>query len=140
MTKAIKQEQTLQFVIALSIGIEMMSVGVGRLNSFVTMAVFSGAPALGFTIGHFIYDSTEAGSGSLAVEVIMALATGTILYVVFFEILPKAKDIGSTGFQQVLAMVAGFGVFLPTLLLRKFLIGYFVSTYFMCKFIYRCAS
>ena len=49
----------------------------------------------------------------------MALATGTILYVIFFEILPKAKEIGATGFQQVSAMVVGFGVFLPTLLLRK---------------------
>ena len=58
----------------------------------------------------------------VAVEVIMALASGTILYVVFFEILPKAKEIGATGFQQVLAMVVGFGVFLPTLLLRKFLL------------------
>ena len=47
-------------------------------------------------------------------------SVGTILYVVFFEILPKAKEIGATGFQQVLAMVVGFGVFLPTLLLHKF--------------------
>ena len=63
----------------------------------------------------------------MAVEVIMALASGTILYVVFFEILPKAKEIGATGFQQVLAMVVGFGVFLPTLLLRKFHIAYRVT-------------
>lgn len=111
----------------------MMSVGVDRLNSFVSMAVFAGAPALGFAIGHFIYDSTEHGSSSLAVQIIMALATGTILYVVFFEILPKAKDIGATGFQQVLAMVVGFGVFLPTLLLRKFLIGYFIRIQFQYR-------
>ena len=113
--------ELLQFVIALSIGIEMMSTGVGRLNSLVTMAVFAGAPALGFTIGHFIYDSKGGGSRSLAVEIIMAFATGTILNVVFFEILPKARDIGATPFQQVLAMIVGFGVFLPTLLLRKYI-------------------
>ena len=109
-----------QFVIALSIGIEMMSAGISHLNSFITIGVFASAPALGFTIGHFIYSSSEDNSSSVATEVIMALATGTILYVVFFEILPKAKEIGATGFQQVLAMVVGFGVFLPTLLLRKF--------------------
>merc|ERR1712037_920747 len=73
-----------KFVIALSIGIEMMSAGISHLNSFITIGVFAMAPALGFTIGHLIYNSAEESSSSVAVEVIMALASGTILYVVFF--------------------------------------------------------
>ena len=49
----------------------------------------------------------------------MALAAGTILYVVFFEIVPRAKDVGATGIEQVTAMTAGFAVFLPTMLIRE---------------------
>ena len=48
-----------------------------------------------------------------------AIATGTVIYVIFFEIFPKAKDIGGTGFQHVISMLAGFAIFLPSLLLRK---------------------
>ena len=81
-----------KIVLAASIGIETMSAGLSRLNSFIAMGVFAGSPgafnkclvkeshssgkqnkfsALGFTIGYFIYDSTTEGeSTSVAVEVI----------------------------------------------------------------------
>ena len=49
----------------------------------------------------------------------MALAAGTILYVVFFEIVPRAKEVGATGIEQVTAMTAGFAVFLPTMLIGE---------------------
>ncbi len=49
------------------------------------------------------------------------IATGTIVYVVFFEIFPKAREIGGSGFRSVLAMALGFGAFLPSLLFRKHL-------------------
>ena len=52
-------------------------------------------------------------------KVVMALAAGTILYVVFFEIVPRAKEVGATGVEQVAAMTAGFAVFLPTMLIRE---------------------
>jgi len=109
-----------KIVLAASIGIETMSAGLSRLNSFIAMGVFAGSPALGFVIGYFIYDSTTEGeSSSVAVEVVMALAAGTILYVVFFEIVPRAKEVGATGVEQVVAMTAGFAVFLPTMLLHE---------------------
>ena len=50
---------------------------------------------------------------------IPAIATGTVIYVIFFEIFPKAKEIGGTGFQHVISMIAGFAIFLPSLLFRK---------------------
>ena len=33
----------------------------------------------------------------------------------------KGKEVGGTGFQRVVAMTAGFAIFLPSLLFRKFL-------------------
>ena len=56
----------------------------------------------------------------LSVNIIQAVATGTVIYVVFFEVFPKGKEIGGTGFQHVIAMTLGFLAFLPTLLLRKY--------------------
>jgi zinc transporter ZupT len=50
----------------------------------------------------------------------IGLATGTILYVIFFEIFPKAKQVGGTGTQHILAMVLGFAIFIPSLYFRKF--------------------
>ena len=64
-----------------------------------------------------VYDQDSVNQ--TAVQSIQAIATGTVIYVVFFEIFPKGKEIGGTGFQHVVAMTAGFLAFLPTLLLRK---------------------
>jgi zinc transporter ZupT len=89
------------------------------MNALISIGVFSIAPAVGCTIGLIVYDSVDGTDSEVVVEIIMALATGTIIYVIFFEILPNAKQHGATGFQQILAMVLGFGTFLPTLLLRK---------------------
>ena len=56
---------------------------------------------------------------ALFIGFILGIATGTILYVVFFEIIPKAKSVGGTGKQHIIAMVIGFAVFLPSLYFRK---------------------
>ena len=39
----------------------------------------------------------------------------------FFEIIPKAKAVGGTGKQHILAMILGFAIFLPSLYFRKLL-------------------
>ena len=81
------------------------------------------APLIGVTIGIII---TEAAGkdhvNELAIQVIQGIATGMVIYVIFFEVFPKGKEIGGTGFQHVIAMTIGFLVFLPTLLLRKYVI------------------
>ena len=49
---------------------------------------------------------------------ILGVATGTVLYVVFFEIIPKGKTVGGTGKQHIAAMILGFAIFLPSLYFR----------------------
>ena len=86
----------------------------------VSIGVFSFAPLIGVAIGIILTEvAYEDSVNQTAVQCIQAIATGTIIYVVFFEIFPKGKEIGGTGFQHVVAMTAGFLAFLPTLLLRK---------------------
>ena len=60
---------------------------------------------------------------------IVGIATGTVVYVVFFEIIPKAKTVGGTGKQHMLAMILGFCIFLPSLYFRNIGISpqYFVT-------------
>ena len=58
------------------------------------------------------------------------VATGTVLYVVFFEIIPKGKVVGGTGKQHIAAMILGFAIFLPSLYFRKRIILVLLSVNF----------
>ena len=69
----------------------------------------------------FAHSPSDTGY-RLSYDVDNPVATGTVIYVIFFEIFPKAKVIGGTGFQHVISMLAGFAIFLPSLLLRKYLL------------------
>ena len=50
---------------------------------------------------------------------VQGLAAGVILYVVFTELLPKARLLGGGGALQVAAMLGGFLLFLPVIYLRE---------------------
>ena len=52
-------------------------------------------------------------------QVVQGLAAGVILYVVFTELLPKARLLGGGGVLQVAAMLGGFILFLPVIYLRE---------------------
>ena len=92
-------------------------------NFIVSIGVFATAPIVGITIGIILTECFDQNSvNQVAVQSIQAIATGTVIYVVFFEVFPKGKEIGGTGFQHVIAMTLGFLAFLPTLLMRKLII------------------
>ena len=106
----------------------------------VSLSMFSLAPALGSLVGILL---TEAASscavrarGDLPVQILQGgathiiwtlltltlhpgVATGTILYVVFHEVLPKGRAVGGTGKQHIAAMMLGFAMFLPSLYFRE---------------------
>jgi hypothetical protein len=50
---------------------------------------------------------------------IAGVATGTIVYVVFFEIFPKARQFAGAGLGRAFAMMLGFLTFFPSLLFRE---------------------
>jgi len=81
--------------------------------------VFSLAPALGATIGILLTELSFTADIETRIElplqILQAVATGTIVYVVFFEIIPKGKQVGGTGKQHIAAMILGFALFLPSL-------------------------
>ncbi|TRY70500.1 hypothetical protein TCAL_02363 [Tigriopus californicus] len=110
-----------KFVIAFSIGVELMTSQVPRVQSIIYLLMFAFAPALGSLIGVIMaYSGPEDSSiGDFILQVFQGVAIGTVIYVVFFEIFPKAKDIGGSGFQHVGAMMLGFLAFMPSISLRK---------------------
>lgn len=109
-----------KFVISFSVGMELVSNKVSLLMYCISIVVFSLAPALGSAIGIILTegwgsDSQVTDQIDLPLQVLQGIATGTIVYVVFFEIIPKAKTVGGTGKQHIIAMVLGFAIFLPSL-------------------------
>lgn len=109
-----------KFVIAFAIGIELLASKTTKANFMISIGVFSIAPIIGITIGILLTEVFDQASiNQVIVESIQAFATGTILYVVFFEVFPKGRQIGGTGFQHAIAMTVGILVFLPTLLLHE---------------------
>jgi len=109
-----------KFVISFSVGMELVSNKVSPLMYCISIVVFSLAPALGSAVGIILTeawgsDSQVTDQIDLPLQILQGIATGTIVYVVFFEIIPKAKTVGGTGKQHIIAMVLGFAIFLPSL-------------------------
>jgi len=105
-----------KFVIAFSLGIELIANKATTLQYSISIMTFSLAPALGAGIGIILTEvAGEDSVPDLALEILQGVATGTVVYVIFMEIFPKAKSIGGTGLQHITAMIVGFAVFLPSL-------------------------
>eukprot|EP00091_Calanus_sinicus_P003907 TRINITY_DN14079_c0_g1_i1.p1 TRINITY_DN14079_c0_g1~~TRINITY_DN14079_c0_g1_i1.p1 ORF type:complete len:150 (+),score=7.15 TRINITY_DN14079_c0_g1_i1:50-499(+) len=52
--------------------------------------------------------NTEAETQTVVVTVLQGLATGTLLYVVFFEVIEKERQKGTSGMIQVTFTILGF--------------------------------
>jgi len=107
-----------KFVISFSVGVELVSNKLCLSTYSISIMVFSLAPAIGSFTGIFLtelLDTSIESKINLPLQILQGVATGTIVYVVFFEIIPKAKSVGGTGRQHIIAMVLGFVIFLPSL-------------------------
>ncbi|CAB3368388.1 Hypothetical predicted protein [Cloeon dipterum] len=105
---------THKLVIAFCLGMEMCSGwGASRTTRkfHVTfMAVFSGMSSLGILIGLMLMGSGEPGG--LLIQALQALAAGTLLYVTFFEVLPRERAKCHAGIIQYLSVLTGFVIML----------------------------
>lgn len=91
-------------VIAFCIGVELM---VHKTKSWLVILyifVYAIVSPLGIGIGIGLSNADDSDSIAIASVLLQGLASGTLLYVIFFEILSKHKD----GFVQYLAVVLGF--------------------------------
>ena len=103
-----------KFVIAFCLGMQFVASGkLSNLLIVLYIGTFSLISPLGIGIG--IGLTASAGSEeelqTPTVTVLQALATGTLLYVVFFEVLEKERsDKNRNGLLQVIAFAVGFVV------------------------------
>ncbi|XP_020288069.1 zinc transporter ZIP1-like isoform X3 [Pseudomyrmex gracilis] len=93
-----------KFVIAFCIGIELVASRTRRYLSIIYVFTFAVVSPLGIGIGMaLVGGSSAAASGPLAV-ILQGLASGTLLYVVFFEVLQEHR----TGLKQYISILVGF--------------------------------
>ena len=86
----------------------MTTSGMRKLLIIIYMGTFSLITPVGIAIGIALtasnnggHEEAESASAALATSVLNGLAAGTLLYVVFFEILEKERQKKSNGLLQV---------------------------------------
>jgi zinc transporter 1/2/3 len=79
---------------------------------------------LGIGIGIALSEADDGGGNSDVPNVILkGLATGTLLYVIFFEILQKQHNDKESGLKQLLAIGVGFGLLFGLAISGEFQMG-----------------
>jgi len=78
-----------KFIIAFCVGMQLTSSGMKNFVIVVYMSIFSLITPVGIGIGIAVTESSNVEGGFVAI--LQALAAGTLVYVVFFEVLEKER-------------------------------------------------
>lgn len=99
-----------KYVISFCIGLQFVTSGLKPMLSSIYVATFALISPLGAGIGILLSESitNEAETQTVLVTVLQGLATGTLLYVVFFEVIEKERAKGTSGLIQVTFSILGF--------------------------------
>jgi len=95
-----------KYVISFCISMQFVTSGLPPLLSIIYFSTFALISPVGAGIGILISETvkSEAETQTVAVTVLQGLATGTLLYVVFFEVIEKERLKGTTGMVQVMLL------------------------------------
>lgn len=91
-------------VIAFCIGIELIVHQTQRWLVVLYVFIYAIVSPIGIGVGIWVSSYNDSDAFLVASVILQGLASGTLLYVIFFEILSKHKD----GIVQYLAVVVGF--------------------------------
>lgn len=113
---------THKLVIAFCIGLELAWSNTRRPVLVMYVATFAIVTPVGISIGMVL---VQCGTGAGAVDgsagrvavILQGLAAGTLLYVVFFEVLARHKQ---SGFLHLLSIMFGFGILLALQLMSEY--------------------
>lgn len=100
---------THKLVIAFCVGMEMVAAGANAKIVLGYLAVFSAVTPLGIGIGIVLgyFEDGNDGLGPVP-ALLQGTAAGTLLYVVFFEVLARERANKKSGLLQLAAIVLGF--------------------------------
>ena len=97
-----------KLVIAFCIGVELVTSGMRTLLVVIYVFTFAVVSPMGIGIGIAITEEEQSSTALLSV-ILQGLASGTLLYVVFFEIFREERK---TGIKQFFAILLGFLIML----------------------------
>uniref|UniRef100_A0A2S2PFJ6 Zinc transporter ZIP1 n=1 Tax=Schizaphis graminum TaxID=13262 RepID=A0A2S2PFJ6_SCHGA len=104
---------THKLIIAFCIGLELAWLETKKAVLIAYVATFAVVTPVGIAIGmmlvHYGNGGAVDGAPGLVAVVLQGLAAGTLLYVVFFEVLARYKQ---SGFSHLLSIILGFSVML----------------------------
>lgn len=105
-----------KLVLAFCVGVELIVAKTHRWLAFVYVLTFSIVSPIGIGIGILVSSGDVNSSTALVSAILQGLASGTLLYVVFFEILQKDKS----GLLQLVATLIGFFIMFGLQFISKF--------------------
>jgi len=99
-----------KYVISFCISMQFVTSGLKPMLSIIYFSTFALISPVGAGIGILLSETvkSEAETQTVAVTVLQGLATGTLLYVVFFEVIEKERQKGTSGMLQVTFIILGF--------------------------------
>lgn len=95
-----------KLVLAFCVGVELMVTRTKRCLAITYILTFAAVSPIGIGIGILVSGSGESGYSNVTAAILQGLASGTLLYVVFFEILSKDRS----GLARYTAVLVGFFV------------------------------
>lgn len=96
-------------VLAAFIGIQLITANVRKLFAYGYIISFALTSPLGIFAGLMLTEGSQSDAVKIVSAVLQAIATGTLLYIVFFEVFKKQfGDYKPSGLMRLLASVCGF--------------------------------
>uniref|UniRef100_A0A1L8DEK4 Putative fe2+/zn2+ regulated transporter n=2 Tax=Nyssomyia neivai TaxID=330878 RepID=A0A1L8DEK4_9DIPT len=95
-----------KLVLAFCVGVELVVTHTRTYLAAIYVVTFAAVSPIGIGIGIGVSAAGDAASSSVPAAILQGLATGTLLYVIFFEILSKDRS----GFIRYLATLIGFAL------------------------------
>ncbi|XP_055704522.1 zinc transporter ZIP3-like [Phlebotomus papatasi] len=95
-----------KLVLAFCVGVELVVTRTRGFLAVIYVTTFAAVSPIGIGIGIGVSASGDASATSVPSAILQGLATGTLLYVIFFEILSKDRS----GIVKFLATLVGFAI------------------------------
>merc|ERR1711983_255532 len=98
-----------KYVISFCVGMQFVNSGIKPLLTVIYVSTFALISPIGGAIGIALSETvtSEAAVQTTIVTILQGLATGTLLYVVFFEVIEKERLKGTDGLVQVSFLLLG---------------------------------
>ena len=97
-------------IIAFSIGVQLVDADLNTKVVLICLAIFAAMAPLGVGIGLLLLNSLDSVVKTFMSGILQGIATGTFLYVTFFEVLPHELNIEDNKLIKIMFVMLGYFV------------------------------